>query len=146
MSGGPLSPAFSHPQGQAADLEPGLRGTARLRVQEEHTAPHLRSGGVPVLATPALIALMEWASRDATDHLLPPGTASVGTEIQVKHLAATPVGMEVTAHAELVAVEGHVLTFKVEAYDAVERVGEGIHQRFIVDVERFQRRVDHKGG
>jgi len=125
-------------------LAPGLRGEARLVVREEDTAQHVRSGNVAVLATPRMIALMENASVKAVDHLLPPGQATVGSEIRVRHLAATPQGMEVTVHSELVEVEGRRLTFIVEAFDEREKVGEGTHTRFIIDLERFREKVKAK--
>ncbi len=125
-------------------LAPGLRGEARLVVGEEDTAQHLGSGNVAVLATPRMIALMENASVKAVDHLLPPGQATVGGEIRVRHLAATPQGMEVTVHSELVEVEGRRLTFKVEAFDEREKVGEGTHIRFIIDLDGFRGKVEAK--
>ncbi len=126
-------------------LNPGLRGEARLMVREEDTAQHLGSGNVAVLATPRMIALMEKASVKAVDHLLPPGQATVGSEIRVRHLAATPQGIEVTVCSELVEVEGRRLTFKVEAFDEREKVGEGTHIRFIIDLDRFREKVKAKG-
>lgn len=125
-------------------LAPGLRGEARLVVREEDTAQHLGSGNVAVLATPRMIALMEKASVKAVDHLLPPGQATVGSEIRVRHLAATPQGMEVTVRSELVEVEGRRLTFKVEAFDEREKIGEGTHIRFVIDLDRFREKVKAK--
>ena len=125
-------------------LAPGLRGEARLVVTEEDTAQHVRSGNVVVLATPRMIALMEKASVKAVDHLLPPGQATVGSEIRVRHLAATPQGMEVTVRSELVEVEGRRLTFKVEAFDEREKIGEGTHIRFVIDLDRFREKVKAK--
>ncbi len=125
-------------------LVPGLRGEARLVVREEDTAQHLGSGNVAVLATPRMIALMENASVKAVDHLLPPGQATVGGEIRVRHLAATPQGMEVTVNSELVEIEGRRLTFKVEAFDEREKVGEGTHIRFVIDLERFREKIKVK--
>jgi predicted thioesterase len=91
-----------------------------------------------------MIALMENASVKAVDHLLPPGQATVGSEIRVRHLAATPQGMEVTIHSELVKVEGRRLTFKVEAFDEREKIGEGTHIRFIIDLDRFREKIEAK--
>ena len=125
-------------------LTTGLRGEARVVVREEDTAQHLGSGNVAVLATPRMIALMEKASVKAVDHLLPLGQATVGSEIRVRHLAATPQGMEVTVHSELVEVEGRRLTFKVEAFDEGEKIGEGTHIRFIIDLDRFREKVKAK--
>ncbi len=125
-------------------LTPGLRGEARVVVREEDTARHLGSGNVAVLATPRMIALMEKASVKAVDHLLPPGQATVGSEIRVRHLAATPQGMEVTVRSELVEVEGRRLTFKVEAFDEREKIGKGTHIRFVIDLDRFREKVKAK--
>ncbi|MCJ7666749.1 MAG: thioesterase family protein [Anaerolineae bacterium] len=122
----------------------GLRAEVRLVVREEDTAKHLGSGNVAVLATPRMIALMEKASVKAVDHLLPPGQATVGSEIRVRHLAATPQGIEVTVFSELVEVEGRRLTFKVEAFDEREKIGEGTHIRFIIDLDRFREKVKAK--
>jgi predicted thioesterase len=97
-----------------------------------------------VLATPALVAFCEECARLAVDGLLPEGQQTVGTEIRLRHLAATPPGMQVTLRAELIAVEGRRLRFHVEAWDEVERIGEAEHERFIIDVERFQQRVAEK--
>ena len=125
-------------------LTPGLRGEAKLAVREEDTAQHLGSGNVAVLATPRMIAFMEKASVKAVDHLLPPGQATVGSEIRVRHLVATPQGMEVTIYSELMEVEGRRLTFKVEAFDEREKIGEGTHIRFVIDLDRFREKVKAK--
>jgi fluoroacetyl-CoA thioesterase len=126
------------------DIEPGLVGEATLVVQATHTASHLGSGGVEVLATPAMISLMEEAARTSVDPKLEPGQMSVGVNVNVSHLAATPMGMRVTAQAELLGVDGRKLTFKVEAYDEKEKIGEGTHARAIINVERFMSRVHEK--
>jgi len=115
-------------------------------VHEENTAQHLGSGNVAVLATPEMIRLMEKAAVAAVDHLLPDGYRTVGVEVNVRHLAATPVGMKVRVQAELIAVEGRKLTFRVEADDEVEKIGEGGHRRVIIDVEKFKERVEAKRG
>ena len=125
-------------------IAPGLVGQAQMVVREENTARHLGSGDVAVLATPEMIRLMERASVAAVDHLLPEGQRTVGVHVDVRHLAATPLGMRVTARAELVAVEGRRLTFRVEAFDEVEKVGEGQHQRVIIELGRFRERVEAK--
>ncbi|MBC8248067.1 MAG: thioesterase family protein [Anaerolineales bacterium] len=113
-------------------------------VREENTAQHLGSGNVAVLATPEMVRLMEKAAVAAVDHLLPDGYRTVGVAVNVRHLAVTPVGMRVRAQAELTAVEGRRLTFRVEAFDEVERIGEGEHRRVIIDLERFEERVKAK--
>jgi fluoroacetyl-CoA thioesterase len=128
------------------DLEPGLTSESSLVVQAKHTASHLGggSGGVDVLATPIMIGLMEDAARRLVDPRLEPGQMSVGVNLNVTHLAATPVGMQVTARAELLAADGRWLTFKVEAHDEKEKVGEGTHTRAIIDVARFMAKAREK--
>jgi len=125
-------------------LKPGLVGRKELVVTMEHTARHLGSGGVPVYATPMMILAMEEAALSAVDHLLGPGLATVGYHLDVKHLAATPVGMRVTATAELLAVDGKMLTFRVEASDEAGPIGEGSHVRAVIDTERFRQRLEAK--
>jgi len=93
-----------------------------------------------------IVRLMEKAAVAAIDHLLPDGYCTVGVEVNVRHLAATPVGMRVHAQAELTAIEGRKLTFRVEADDEVEKIGEGEHKRVIIDVGRFEERVEAKRG
>jgi fluoroacetyl-CoA thioesterase len=127
-----------------AELKPGLVGEATLVVEEKHTAYHLGSGGVNVLATPIMIALMEEAGRNAMEYLLEPGQLTVGAALDVKHLAPTPMGMKVTARAELLGVDGRMLTFHVEAHDEREKVGEGTHVRAIINLEKFMARVQAK--
>ena len=125
-------------------LVPGLKGSAELVVAEEHTAPKVGSGRVHVLATPVMINLIEAAALAAVEHLLPPGQQSLGTHLDVRHFAATPVGMRVRADAELIQIEGRLLTFRVFATDAIEPIGEGTHERMIVTLERFDKRVQKK--
>ncbi len=122
----------------------GLRGTARLRVAPQHTAETLGSGDVPVFGTPALVALMERAAVNALAGRLAPDETSVGTWIDLAHLAATSVGAEVRAEAELVAVEGRSLTFAVTASDTREKIGEGRHRRVVVTRDRFLRKLEEK--
>jgi fluoroacetyl-CoA thioesterase len=122
----------------------GLRGTTELVVGEEHTAPRVGSGRVHVLATPVMINLMESAALAAVERLLPEGHQSLGTRLDVGHYAATPVGMRLRAEAELVAIDGRTLTFRVAAYDERERVGNGTHTRVVVNVARFDARVQAK--
>lgn len=127
-------------------IQPGLKGQVRLVVAEEHTAQHLGSGAVKVLATPQMVLLMERAGVAAVDPLLPPGYRTVGAHLDVKHLAPTPIGFEVEATAELVQVEGRRLTFRVQVHDGVETVGEGTHQRVIINLQKFSERVAEKAG
>ena len=125
-------------------LEPGIVGQAEWVVTEDRTAAHLGSGLVPVLATPALVALMEMAAVAALEGHLPPSKTSVGVRIDVRHLAATPVGMAARAEARLTSVEGRHLTFQVEAWDEAERIGEAVHERAVIDEARFLERIEAK--
>ena len=122
-------------------IEPGLTNETTRLVEERHLANVWGSGQAPVLATPALAAFCEECARLAVDALLPEGQQTVGTRINLRHLAATPPGMRVTLRAELLKVDGRRLFFRVEAHDEVERVGEDEHERFVIDAERFQQRV-----
>lgn len=125
-------------------LEAGLIGEVTLVVATTHTASHLGSGGVDVLATPILIALMEDAARTLVDPKLDPGQMSVRVNLNVTHLAATPLGMRVTARAKLLSVDGRNLTFEVEAHDEREKIGEGTHTRAIINLDRFMARAKEK--
>ncbi|HEV2956962.1 MAG TPA: thioesterase family protein [Xanthobacteraceae bacterium] len=125
-------------------LTVGLVGAAEIVVGDEHTAPFVGSGRVRVLATPVMINLMEAAALDAVEKLLPAGHQSLGIRLDVGHYAATPVGMRVRATAELVKIDGRTLDFRVEARDEKEPIGDGLHQRVVVNVERFDVRVQRK--
>jgi fluoroacetyl-CoA thioesterase len=125
-------------------LQPGLTGFARIHVGVEQTAPSIGSGKVPVLATPVMINVIEAASLAAVEHLLPPGHQSLGIHLDVRHFAATPIGMHVEATAELTGIEGRTLSFKVEARDDKEPIGGGVHQRVVVNVARFDERIHRK--
>jgi predicted thioesterase len=125
-------------------LKPGLQGRADLLVGEEHTAPRVGSGRVHVLATPVMINLFEAAALDAVERLLPPGHQSLGTVLNVRHIAATPVGMRVAASAEVLAIEGRTIRFRVEARDEKELIGDGTHERVVVNVAKFDLRVQRK--
>jgi predicted thioesterase len=129
---------------ELAKLKPGLEGHAEIVVGEEHTAPRIGSGRVRVLATPVMINLMEAAALDACENLIPPGHQSLGTRLDVRHIAATPVGMRVRATARLVSVQGRTLEFQVEAHDERDLIGDGTHQRLVVNVARFDQRVQAK--
>jgi fluoroacetyl-CoA thioesterase len=130
---------FSH-------LPVGRQGTAELIVDDAHTAPRVGSGRVRVLATPVMINLMEAAALDAVEALLPAGHQSLGIKLDVSHHAATPVGMRIVATARLTGVEGRRLRFEVEARDEKETIGGGTHERVVVNVERFDERVQKKLG
>jgi fluoroacetyl-CoA thioesterase len=125
-------------------LKPGLKGVAELVVGEEHTAPRVGSGRVRVLATPVMINLIEAAALEAVERLLPPGHQSLGTLLNVRHIAATPVGMRVTASAEVTGVEGRTIRFRVEVRDEKELIGDGTHERVVVNVAKFDQRVQRK--
>ena len=125
-------------------LVPGLEGHAEIVVGEQHTAPRIGSGRVRVLATPVMINLMEAAALDAVENLIPAGHQSLGTRLDVRHIAATPVGMRVRATAKLLAVDGRTLEFRVEAHDERDLIGDGLHTRLVVNVARFDQRVQAK--
>lgn len=122
----------------------GAKGTAELVVRPEHTAPRVGSGRVAVLATPVMINLIEAAALAAAEDFLPTGHQSLGIHLNVRHFAATPVAMTVTATAEVTAIDGRTISFRVEARDDKETIGEGTHQRVVVNVERFDARVQKK--
>lgn len=127
-------------------LEAGIRGKQNVTVTPENTAKTMGSGTLNVFATPALVALAEktcWMSvADALDE----GCGSVGTKLELEHTAPTPVGMTVTCHSELVAVEGRKLTFKVTLADEKGPVGGGTHERFIIFEEKFAAKAEAKKG
>ena len=125
-------------------LKPGLEAEKTETVTEKNTAMALGSGGLSVYSTPAMITLMEMTSLAAVAPLLPPGWSTVGTELNVKHISATPVGMKITARAELLNVDGRALVFKVEVFDEAGKIGEGTHGRFIVENERFMVKTESK--
>ncbi len=126
------------------EIVPGLKNEMQYIVEEKHTAQHLGSGGVPVLATPMMIAWMEETSRGVVEPRLPQGQLTVGSHLDIRHLAPTPVGKRVTVRAELLSIEGRKLTFRVEARDEQEQVGQGTHERFIIDMAKFGQRVANK--
>ncbi|GAW92223.1 thioesterase family protein [Calderihabitans maritimus] len=126
------------------NLKVGLKGEAKEVVTSNNTAIKYGSGSVEVYATPAMIGLMEKAALSSVDPLLPEGQTTVGTALNVRHLAATPIGLTVTARSELIQIENRKLVFRVEAFDSKEKIGEGTHERFIVDLERFLSRADKK--
>jgi fluoroacetyl-CoA thioesterase len=127
------------------ELVPGLQAELEHTVTNADSAAHWGSGLVPVFSTPALVGLMESAAVAALAGHLAPGQTTVGAHIDVRHLAATPVGMEVRARAELKSVEGRKLVFKIQAWDAVELIGEADHDRFVIDEAKFIGRVQTKG-
>ena len=122
-------------------LSLGMRGEASLVVGTNDTAPRIGSGRVPVLGTPVMITLIEEAALACVEHALPQGHQSLGTHLDVSHVAATPIGMKITAEAELVEIDGRRLTFAVSARDQAELIGEGSHTRVVVDAARFEARL-----
>lgn len=122
----------------------GASGSASMMVGDEHTAPRVGSGQIHVLATPVMINLFEAAALAACEHLLPEGHQSLGTHLDVTHTAATPVGMRVTATAEVLSVEGRTIKFRLRAEDERDVIGEGIHERVVVNVAKFEVRVQEK--
>ena len=126
-------------------LEIGIKGSSSCTVTLNDTAKALGSGGLDVLSTPKLIALMENAALLSVRPYLEEGSATVGTLPNVKHLAATPVGMTVRAEAELIAIDRRRLVFSVKAWDETELVGEGTHERFIIDRDKFLAKCSAKG-
>lgn len=125
-------------------IKPGLVGRTQKRVTQDDTAQRWGSGLVPVLGTPSLVGLMENAAVEALKGHLPSDRTSVGGRIDVRHLAPTPVGMDVRARAELQGVDGSRLVFHIEAWDEEERIGEATHERFLIDPERFVSRAEAK--
>lgn len=122
-------------------LEIGMKGEAATIVVHENTAAAVGAGGVEVFGTPMMIALMENAAWRAVADALDEGYVTVGTLVNIQHLAATPLGQTVTAVAELIAIDGRRLTFKVEAHDEHKKVGEGLHERAIVNLQKFLERI-----
>ena len=126
------------------DLKVGITGEAQDQVTGKNTASSMGSGGIDVYATPAMIALMEKAAAITVQPYLPEGSSTVGTMVNIKHIAATPVGMNITAKAELIEVNEKRLIFKIEAYDDKEKIGEGTHERYIIAIDKFIARVNNK--
>ncbi|MDD6038009.1 MAG: thioesterase family protein [bacterium] len=125
-------------------LEIGIKGTHTTIVSEKNTAKTMGSGTLDVFATPALIALMEECAWRSVADELEEGCGTVGTMLEVKHTAATPVGMKVVCESKLVQVDGRRLVFEVEAHDEAGMIGSGRHERFIVYNDRFQEKANQK--
>jgi fluoroacetyl-CoA thioesterase len=123
------------------ELKLGMTGEATTTVVHENTAAAVGAGGVEVFGTPMLVALMENASWRTVADALDEGYVTVGTHVNISHLAATPLGQQVRATAELVQIDGRRLVFRVEAYDERQKIGEGQHERAIVQLERFLSRI-----
>lgn len=124
----------------------GTTGTATMIVGTNDTAPRVGSGRIAVLATPVMINLIEEAALNAIEASLPDGKQSLGTHLDVSHIAATPTGMKVTATATITAIDGRTVEFDVRAEDEQDLIGEGRHTRVVVSAAKFQDRVDEKAG
>jgi fluoroacetyl-CoA thioesterase len=127
------------------ELEPGTTNTLTIVVDESMTADRFGNTGVQVLATPMLVSYFELAAHQLAMPALGPGQGTVGSHIDIRHLAATPIGMRVTFRATLTERDGRRLLFRVQADDEREHVGEGTHERFVVDMQRFMERIATKG-
>lgn len=125
-------------------IEVGMKHEAAFMVEEKYTAFHIGSGALRVLATPSLIGFMERISHQLLAGCLPEGYSSVGSLVDVRHLAPTPLGMTVRVASEVIEVDGRKITLAVEAWDNNEKIGEGRHQRVIINLERFLQRVQAK--
>ena len=125
-------------------MDPATFGVQTIVVTEQQTAKHLGSGELAVFATPCMIALMENTAYRSVQPCLEPGQGTVGTLLNVKHLAAPPVGMEVRCETKLIEVDRKRLVFEVKAFDACGLIGEGVHERFIVDNQRFMQKAESK--
>ena len=126
------------------ELKPGDSVQATQRVDEGKVASHLGSGSLQVYATPAMVTFIEHTCRKLVEPYLLQGQTSVGVAIAVRHLAPTPIGSNVSIRAEILKIEGHLVTFKAEVRDEIEAIGEAEHTRAIIDIDRFQRRVAKK--
>ncbi|MBP2645133.1 MAG: hypothetical protein H6Q75_573 [Firmicutes bacterium] len=128
----------------APNLMVGIVGEAAETVTEENTADKFGNQGARVFATPMMVALMEQAAIAAVSGYLADDEGTVGTKVDVSHLAATPIGMTVRAVAKLVAIEGKKLVFEVEAWDEIDKIGEGRHERFVINTVKFYNKVEAK--
>ena len=126
------------------NLKLGLTGSATMVVGSNDTAPRVGSGRIAVLATPVMINLIEEAALDACERHLADGQQSLGTHLDISHVAATPTGMRVEARAELTEIDTRKLTFRIRVHDEVDLIGEGTYTRVVVTAERFQEKVDAK--
>ena len=125
-------------------IKVGITGETKDVVNESNIAKTLRSGELKVYATPAMVALMEEAAYKSIQDELEEGKGSVGILMNIKHLTSTPIGMEVIAKSELIEIDRKRMVFKVEAFDERGKIGEGIHERFIIDNEELQNKTDNK--
>ena len=125
-------------------IEIGTKGYAEALVEQEDTAKVVGSGDLLVYATPCMVALMEGAACESIAPFLAPGESSVGTMMQVNHISATPVGMEVRAESEVTAVDGRKVTFSIKAFDEAGEIGNAVHERFIIKADRFLEKTYEK--
>ncbi len=123
------------------EIPVGIKGNKTIAVQEKDTALAHGSGTLNVFATPAMVALMENAAQSSVQPHLPEGYTTVGTEISIKHIKATPLGQQVEAHSELIRTEGKKLSFNIEAHDEQGKIGFGTHTRYVVKIDKFTLRV-----
>lgn len=126
------------------EITVGMKGEAFAEVERADTALEVGSGSLLVYATPCMVALMEGAACEALEGAVPEGKTTVGTELNIQHLSATPVGMEVRAEAEVSAVDGSVITFRVAAFDEAGKIGEGTHKRVMITEQKFLERTYNK--
>lgn len=122
----------------------GMKGEVSTLVEREDTAEAVGSGLLLVYSTPCMVALMEGAACEAIAEAIPEEKTTVGIELNISHLAATPVGMEVRAEAEVIAIDKNIITFRVEAFDEAGKIGEGTHKRAVVTSQRFLDKVYSK--
>ncbi len=122
----------------------GIKGQKTVKVLEENTAKVMKSGSLPVYATPSMIALIEETAWNSVNDYLEEGQATVGTKLNISHLSSTPLGMEVRCNTELIEVDRKKLIFDVKVYDEVGLIGEGTHERFIINTEKFLKKTDSK--
>lgn len=119
------------------DITIGMKGNVSTLVEREDTALEVGSGSLLVYATPCMVALMEGAACEAISEALPEDKTSVGIELNIQHTSATPVGLEVSATAEVAAVDGNIITFSLTAYDEAGVIGSGTHKRAIISTQKF---------
>ena len=119
------------------EITVGMKGEAFTEVEREDTAAEVGSGSLLVYATPCMVALMEGAACEAIEQALPEGQTTVGMELNIQHLSATPVGHEVRAEATVTAVDGKIVTFELTAFDETGQIGKGTHKRCVVNSQKF---------
>ena len=123
------------------EITVGMKGTAETSVERQDTAYEVGSGELLVYATPCMVALMEGAACSAIASAIPEGKTSVGITLNINHIAATPVGMDVRAEAEVTEVDGSTVTFQISAYDESGKIGEGTHKRAVITSQKFLDKV-----